>query len=176
MSENNLSNQDIIMKEESNALNAASFKPNAIITMMKKEMKINFDPNIQKNLAQYIQENNDFSSKIKNQEQVIQNLITRTSNLSQSINKLVSHCKEKYDATDSIIENLAKSSDNQISSINKDILFLFDSMNEFKNEQEKINKSVIEQVKQHQENIKKITDVVKDNETVKRKLKVLKNF
>ena len=72
MSEIN-SNNDIIMKGpgEPNAINAANFMPNVIVTMMKKEMKFNFDPNIQDNLAQYINKNNSFSSQIKNQEQVI---------------------------------------------------------------------------------------------------------
>ena len=60
---------------EPNVINAARFKPNVIITMMKKEMKFNLDPNIQDNLAQYINENNAFSFKLKNQEQVIQYLL-----------------------------------------------------------------------------------------------------
>ena len=98
----NLNNQDIIMREP-NEINAANFKPNVIITMMKKEMKFNLDPNIQDNLAQYINENNSFSSKFKNQEQVILNLITQTSKLSQSINELIKHCKEKYEDTDNKI-------------------------------------------------------------------------
>ena len=51
-----------------NAINAANFHPNVIITMMKKELKFNLDPNIQDNLAQYINENNAFSSKGKIQE------------------------------------------------------------------------------------------------------------
>ena len=80
MSEIN-SNNDIIMRGpgEPNAINAANFVPNVIITMMKKEMKFNLDPNIQDNLAQYINENNAFSSKLKNQEQIIQNLLVKTS-------------------------------------------------------------------------------------------------
>ena len=43
-------------------------------------------------------------------------------------------------------------------------------MNEFKNEQDKINKSVNEQVNQHKEYIEKIIDTLKDNETVKKKV------
>ena len=144
----NLNNQDIIMREPSE-INAANFKPNVIITMMKKEMKFNLDPNIKDNLAQYINENNSFSSKFKNQEQVILNLINQTSKLSQNINELIKHCKEKYEDTDNKIFALANTTDNQISNINKDILFLYNNMNEFKNEQDKINKYVNEQVNQH---------------------------
>ena len=105
MSLNNLSNKDIIMRDirEPSAINAANYKPNVIITMIKKKMKFNLDTNIQDNLAQYISENNTFSSKFKNQEQVIQNLITQTSKLSQSINELIKHCKEKYEVTDNKI-------------------------------------------------------------------------
>ena len=70
MALNNLNNQDIIMKDirEPSAINAANYKPNVIITMMKKEMKFNLDPNIQDNLAQYISENNTYflNLKIKN--------------------------------------------------------------------------------------------------------------
>ena len=90
MSEIN-SNNDIIMKGpgEPNAINAANFMPNVIVTMMKKEMKFNLAPYIQDNLAQYINENNSFSSKLKNQEQVIQNLIIQTSRLSQNSNDLI---------------------------------------------------------------------------------------
>ena len=105
MSLNNLNNQDIIMKDirEPSAINAANYKSNVIITMMKKEMKFNLDPNIKDNLAQYINENNSFSSKFKNQEQVILNLINQTSKLSQNINELIKHCKEKYEDTDNKI-------------------------------------------------------------------------
>ena len=73
MSEIN-SNNDIIMRGpgEPNAINAANFVQNVILTMMKEEMKFNLDPNIQDNLAQYINKNNSFSSQLKNQEQVIQ--------------------------------------------------------------------------------------------------------
>ncbi len=68
MSEIN-SNNDIILRGpgEPNAINAANFMPNVIVTMMKKEMKFNLDPNIQENLAQYINKNNSFSSQLKNQ-------------------------------------------------------------------------------------------------------------
>ena len=153
MSLNNLNNQDIIMRDmrEPNAINTANFKPNVIITLMKEELKFNLDPNIKDNLAQYISENNTFSSKFKNQEQVIQNLITQTSKLSQSINELIKHRKEKYDDTDNKIFDLANTTDNQISNINKDILFLYNNMNESRKEQDKINKLVIEKVNQHQE-------------------------
>ena len=149
MSENNLNNQDIIMKDMSpNAIKAANFKPNMIITMMKKELKFNLDPNIQDKLAQYISENNTFSSKFKSQEQVIQNLVVQTSELSQRINELIRHCKEKYDDTDNIINNFAKTSEIQISNINEDIIYLYNSMNDFKKEQDKINKSINEQLNQ----------------------------
>ena len=177
MSEIN-SNNDIIMRGpgEPNAINAANFMPNVIITMMKKEMKFNLDPNIKDNLAQYINENNTFSSKFKNQEQVILNLINQTSKLSQNINELIKHCKEKYEDTDNKIFALANTTDNQISNINKDILFLYDSMNESRKEQDKINKLVIEKVNQHQECINKIIDMVNDNEIVKKKVESIEKI
>ena len=178
MALNNLNNQDIIMKDirEPSAINAANYKPNVIITMMKKEMKFNLDPNIKDNLAQYINENNSFSSKFKNQEQVILNLINQTSKLSQNINELIKHCKEKYEDTDNKIFALANTTDNQISNINKDILFLYDSMNESRKEQDKINKLVIEKVNQHQECINKIIDMVNDNEIVKKKVESIEKI
>ena len=171
MSEIN-SNNDIIMRDsvEPNVINAARFKPNVIITMMKKEMKFNLDPNIQDNLAQYINKNNSFSSQLKNQEQVIQNLIIQTSSLSQRINDLIKHCKEKYDDTDNIIFNFSTTSEEQISNINKDILWIYNSMNDFKIVQDKINKSVNEQMNQHRESIQKILEKLNDNETVKKKV------
>ena len=128
MSENNLNNQDIIMKDMSpNAINAAKFMPNVIVTMMKKEMKFNLDPNIQDNLAQYINKNISFSSQLKNQEQVIQNLIIQTSSLSQSINDLIKHCKEKYDDIDNKILYFATTSEEQITNINKDIVWIYNN-------------------------------------------------
>ena len=178
MALNNLNNQNIIMKDirEPSAINAANYKPNVIITMMKKEMKFNLDPNIKDNLAQYINENNSFSSKFKNQEQVILNLINQTSKLSQNINELIKHCKEKYEDTDNKIFALANTTDNQISNINKDILFLYDSMNESRKEQDRINKLVIEKVNQHQECINKIRDMVNDNEIVKKKVESIEKI
>ena len=143
---------------------------------LKKEMKFNLDPNIKDNLAQYINENNSFSSKFKNQEQVILNLINQTSKLSQNINELIKHCKEKYEDTDNKIFALANTTDNQISNINKDILFLYDSMNESRKEQDKINKLVIEKVNQHQECINKIIDMVNDNEIVKKKVESIEKI
>ena len=144
--------------------------------MMKKELKFNLDPNIQDNLAQYINENNAFSSKGKIQEQVIQNLINQTSKLSQSINELITHCKEKYDDTDNKILDFANNIENQFSKINKDILYIYSSMIEFKNEQDKINKSVNEQINQHQEFIKKIVAKLNDNETVKKKVESIEKI
>ena len=177
MSENNLNNLDIMRDmSQPNAINAANFHPNVIITMMKKELKFNLDPNIQDNLAQYINENNAFSSKGKIQEQVIQNLINQTSKLSQSINELITHCKEKYDDTDNKILDFANNIENQFSNINKDILYIYSSMIEFKNEQDKINKSVNEQINQHQEFIKKIMANLNDNETVKKKVESIEKI
>ena len=72
--------------------------------------------------------------------------------------------------------DLANTTDNQISNINKDILFLYNNMNEFKNEQDKINKSVNEQVNQHKEYIQKIIDMLKDNETVKKKVEFIEKI
>lgn len=146
------------------------------LALKKSKLKNFGQENIQDNLAQYINENNSFSFKIKNQEQIIQNLITQTSNLSQSINELIKHCKEKYDDTDNKILYLADTTDSQISNINKDILFLYNNMNGFKNEQDKINKSVDEQVNQHNEFIQKILDMLKDNETVKKKVESIEKI
>jgi hypothetical protein len=177
MSEIN-SNNDIILRgsEEPNAINAANFMPNVIVTMMKKEMKFNLDPNIQDNLAQYINKNNSFSSQLKNQEQVIQNLIIQTSSLSQSINDLIKHCKEKYDDTDNKILNFATTSEEQITNINKDIVWIYNNMNEFKTVQDKINKSVNEQMNQHRESIQKIIEKLNENETVKKKVESIEKM
>ena len=177
MSEIN-SNNDIIMRGpgEPNAINAANFMPNVIVTMMKKEMKFNLDPNIQDNLAQYINKNNSFSSQLKNQEQVIQNLIIQTSSLSQSINDLIKHCKEKYDDTDNKILNFATTSEEQITNINKDIVWIYNNMNEFKTVQDKINKSVNEQMNQHRESIQKILEKLNENETVKKKVESIEKM
>ena len=89
-------------------------------------------------IVSYINENNAFSSKGKIQEQVIQNLINQTSKLSQSINELITHCKEKYDDTDNKILDFANNIENQFSNINKDILWIYNSMNEFREKVSKI--------------------------------------
>ena len=91
-------------------------------------------------------------------------------------NELITHCKEKYDDTDNKILDFANNIENQFCNINKDILYIYSSMIEFKNEQDKINKSVNEQINQHQEFIKKIVAKLNDNETVKKKVESIEKI
>ena len=49
-------------------------------------------------------------------------------------------------------------------------------MNEFKTVQDKINKSVNEQMNQHRESIQKILDKLNDNETVKKKVESIEKM
>ena len=62
-------------------LNAANYRKDVIVTMVKKELAFILNPNIQNQLASYFNQNNLFSSKLQNQEQIIKEIIKEVSKL-----------------------------------------------------------------------------------------------
>ena len=171
MSDKFLNNRDIVMKEP----NASNYRKDIIVTMVEKEMAFNLNPNIQNQLASYFNQNNLFSSELRDQEQVIKEIIKEVSKLSDNLNILINHCKEKYEDINKTISNFAETSNDQINKINNDILFWI-NVNEIKNEQDIRIKTDEDKINQTQDSINKIVNVLKYNETLKKSWKYWKNF
>ena len=167
-----INKEDIIMKDEINAFNQSQ----VVLSMIKKELKFNLDPNIQTNIANYFVQNNPFSKKLIDQEQAIQQLINDVVNLSKSYNNLVQHCKDKFILVDGTFNDYALTIDEKIKLVNNDIMVICNYINEEKKEQESLKEYVNkigERIEKHQENLNKVNEFIKENEITKQKIEAI---
>jgi len=167
---------DIFMKDETNSFNN---QPQVILSMVKKELKFNLDPNIHTQLAQYVINTKSFLGQLSQQEMITQQIIHEVMNISKSINDLIGHCKEKFGIVEGTFNEVIETINNQIKIINNNVLILNNSIIEEKKEQEKLKENVNkigEIFGKFQENLDKVNESLKDNEIIKQKVEVIDNI
>ena len=169
---NNLkdNNIDIEMKEPN--------VTNMTLSVMKKEIKLNFNPNdLQIELfKQFNQNNNFFSSKIKIQENIIQQIVSGIDQLTQKLIKFFEDCKEKFSDIDEKIINCANNINQNVNNTNSNTQTLYENILKLKKEKDSFNNSINEAVQAIINNLNILEEKQKELGKMKEKVDIIEKI
>ena len=169
---NNLkdNNIDIEMKEPN--------VTNMTLSVMKKEIKLNFNPNdLQIELfKQFNQNNNFFSSKIKIQENTIQQIVSGIDQLTQKLIKFFEDCKEKFSDIDEKIINCANNINQNVNNTNSNTQTLYENILKLKKEKDSFNNSINETVQAIINNLNILEEKQKELGKMKEKVDIIEKI
>lgn len=169
---NNLkdNNIDIEMKEPN--------VTNMTLSVMKKEIKLNFNPNdLQIELfKQFNQNNNFFSSKIKIQENTIQQIVSGIDQLTQKLIKFFEDCKEKFSDIDEKIINCANNINQNVNNTNSNTQTLYENILKLKKEKDSFNNSINEAVQAIINNLNILEEKQKELGKMKEKVDIIEKI
>lgn len=169
---NNLkdNNIDIEMKEPN--------VTNMTLSMMKKEIKVNFNPkDLQIELFKQFNQNNNFiSSKFKIQENTIQQIVSGIDQLTQKLIKFFEDCKEKFSDIDEKIINCANNINQNVNNTNSNTQTLYENILKLKKEKDSFNNSINEAVQAIINNLNILEEKQKELGKMKEKVDIIEKI
>lgn len=169
---NNLkdNNIDIEMKEPN--------VTNMTLSVMKKEIKLNFNPNdLQIELFKQFNQNNNFiSSKFKIQENTIQQIVSGIDQLTQKLIKFFEDCKEKFSDIDEKIINCANNINQNVNNTNSNTQTLYENILKLKKEKDSFNNSINEAVQAIINNLNILEEKQKELGKMKEKVDIIEKI